>query len=140
MQTHENFERKHEAKASSERTFGLVFAAFCALAAGLRFWHGRADAPWWLAAGAVFALLALFWTAPLAPLNRLWTRLGDFLHAISAPLLMALIFAVAIVPTGLLVRLLGKDPLRLRRDPSLATYWIARGPGGPGADAMKNQF
>jgi hypothetical protein len=40
---------------------------------------------------------------------------------------------------GLALRLFGKDLLRLRRDPSAATYWIAREePTRP--DAMKDQF
>jgi predicted membrane metal-binding protein len=139
MQTHESFDRKHAVAASSDRSFGLVFAAFFALVAGLRWWRGHSDFMWWLLPAAAFALAALAWTAPLAPLNRAWTRLGQLLHAIVNPLLMGLVFAVAIVPLGLVLRLLGKDLLRLRRDPSAATYWIAR-EASARPDAMKDQF
>lgn len=140
MQTHEHFEPHHEIAVSSERNFGLVFAGFFGIVAGVRYWHAQADAAWWLAAGAVFALLAFFWTAPLAPLNRLWARLGRLLHAIVNPVLMGLVFALAIVPTGLLMRLAGKDPLRLRRDPSATTYWVACPPPQGREGAMKDQF
>ena len=140
MQTHEQLERQHEVAASSERSFGLVFAGFLGIVGAVRLWHGHADAAWWFGAAAAFAALAFFWTAPLAPLNRQWARLGRLLHAIVNPILMGLVFALAIVPTGLLLRLAGKDPLRLRRDPAAATYWVACGGGANRADGMKDQF
>jgi hypothetical protein len=139
MQTHEQLDREHEVAVSSERGFGFVFAGVCAAIAGMRAWNGHADAAWWLAIAAAFAVLARFWTAPLAPLNRAWARLGRALHAIVNPVLMGLLFVVSIAPIGLLMRLAGKDLLRLRRDPSATTYWIAC-PPAERADAMKDQF
>ena len=49
-------------------------------------------------------------------------------------------FAMVFVPIGLLLRLFGKDPLRLRLDPAAQSYWIEREPPGPAADSMTNQF
>jgi hypothetical protein len=140
MQTHESFDRKHAVASSSDRSFGLVFAGFFALVAGWRFWKGQGDSLWWLGAAALFALLAFAWTAPLAPLNRVWTRLGQLLHAIVNPVLMGLVYAVAIVPMGLFLRLLGKDLLRLRREPAAVSYWIPRAAPGSERDSMKDQF
>ena len=140
MQTHESFDRKHDVAQSSERAFGLVFAGFFAIVAAFRAWRGHPDYDWWLGAALAFAFLAFFWAAPLAPLNRLWARVGRVLHALVNPLLMGLIYAAAIVPTGLLMRLFGKDPLRLRRDPAAPTYWIAYHASGARPDSMKDQF
>ena len=140
MQAHEQLDRQHEVAVSSERSFGLVFAAVFGIVGAVRLWHGQGDAAWWLGAAAAFAALALFWSAPLAPLNRRWARLGGLLHAIVNPVLMGLVFALAIVPTGLLLRLAGKDPLRLRRDPAAGTYWVACGGGANRAGGMKDQF
>ncbi len=140
MQTHESFDRKHEVPQSSERAFGLVFAGFFAIVAAFRVWHARSDYGWWLGAALAFVSLAFFWTTPLAPLNRLWARVGRLLHAMVNPLLMGLIYALAIVPTGLVMRLLGKDPLRLRREPNAPTYWIAYHASGTRPDSMKDQF
>lgn len=139
MSTHESLDRKHDVATSSDRGFGLVFAGFLAIVAGFRMWGGHADFAWWLGGAGAFAALALFWTAPLAPLNRQWTRLGAALHAIVNPLLMGLIFALAIVPTGVILRLAGKDLLRLRRDPSARTYWVDR-EAAERPEAMKDQF
>jgi len=44
-----------------------------------------------------------------------------------------------VTPTGALMRLLGKDTLRLRRDEG-GSYWIQRDPPGPKPDSLNNQF
>jgi hypothetical protein len=53
---------------------------------------------------------------------------------------MALLFYVTVTPIAMLMRALGKDPLRLRRDPHAASYWLERMPPGPTSESMKNQF
>jgi predicted membrane metal-binding protein len=137
---HEDFSRRENIKPSSNRSFGLVIATFFLI---ITLWPLIDAEPirWWaLAVAALFAVLALLWTAPLAPLNKLWTRLGVILYKIISPVVMALLFYVTVTPIALLMRLLGKDPLRLRRDPDAASYWINRTPAGPAPDSMKNQF
>jgi hypothetical protein len=94
MSSHESFDRTHAVAPASDRSFGLVFAAVFAAVAGYRYWGGHGDAPAWLGGSVLMALLGLFWAAPLAPLNRLWMRLGAVLHAVVTPLLMGLIFFV----------------------------------------------
>jgi Saxitoxin biosynthesis operon protein SxtJ len=126
----------------SERSFGLVFATFFAvisLTPLLRHPAGPVRL-WGLAIAAVFLVLALTWTAPLRPLNWLWFRVGLLLHAIVTPVIMGLLFYSTMTPIGLLMRLAGKDPLRVRRDVSASSYWIPRDPPGPAPETMKNQF
>ncbi len=53
---------------------------------------------------------------------------------------MGILFFVVVMPVGLIMRALGKDPLRLARDPAAASYWIDRAPPGPPPQSMKNQF
>jgi hypothetical protein len=95
---------------------------------------------WWLGAAVVMLAFALAWPVALAPLNRLWLRLGLVLYKVVNPVVMGLVFFTTVVPIGLLMRALGKDPLRLRRQPTADSYWIAREPPGPEPDTMKNQF
>ena len=40
--------------------------------------------------------------------------------------MLAVVFATVVVPLGLFMRVLGKDVLKLRRDPSASTYWVER--------------
>jgi hypothetical protein len=136
--SHESLEAHEAAPEASSRSFGFVFAAVFALAGTyLAFTGGR----WWWAAGAASALFALLaWLRPavLDPLNAQWARLGRMLHRIVNPVVMAVIFYGAVLPTGLLLRAFGKDPLRLRRDPAATSYWLRRDPPAP--DHFKNQF
>ena len=62
------------------------------------------------------------------------------LHAVVNPIVMAILFYVAVLPTGLLMRAMGKDMLRLKREPENESYWILRRPPGPAPETMKDQF
>ena len=75
----------------------------------------------------------------LHPLNRLWMRFGLLLHKVINPIVMGLLFYGTILPTGLVMRLRGKDLLRLKREPGAESYWIARTPG-PAPETMRDQF
>jgi hypothetical protein len=51
-----------------------------------------------------------------------------------------LLFFGAVLPTGLVMRALGKDLLRLRLKPETDSYWIVRQPPGPAPESMVDQF
>jgi hypothetical protein len=140
MSNHEPVKSYRAIAASSNRSFGSVFAGFFLIVAvwpWLR--HGQPLRLWALAASAVFLALALFAEQYLAPLNRLWFKLGLKLHAVVSPVIMGLLFFCAVTPMGLLMRAFGNDILMLRRNED-GTYWIERDPPGPAEGSMKNQF
>lgn len=128
------------AERSSDRTFGFVFACLFLLIAILPLMHGHAVRPLAIVAGLIFGFLALVNSAVLAPLNRLWTEFGMLLHRIVSPFALAVIFFGVIMPIALVMRVLGKDPLRLRFDRAAPSYWVERTPPGPDAQSLKNQF
>jgi hypothetical protein len=138
--SHELQGREETIKSSSDRSFGYVFAGACALVAALSWHNDGRHWGWWLIAAAAFALTG--WLVPrwLRPLNRLWSRLGLLLGALISPVVMAVIFYGCITPIGWLMRLTGKDPLRLRYEPQAQSYWIRRDPPGPAPDSLKKQF
>jgi hypothetical protein len=76
----------------------------------------------------------------LAGLNRQWTKLGVLLGKVVSPIALGLLFYCAIAPLGIVMRLAGKDPLRLKFDRAAESYWIRREPPGPAPDSMTNQF
>ena len=140
QQTHEDFAREEEAKASSERTFGLVFAAVFLIIGLWPLLHREAVRLWSLGIAVAFLVLAFVAPRTLVPLNRLWMKLGLLLHAIVNPVIMAFLFFTTVTPIALIMRLSGKDPLRLKLDPAARTYWIDRTPPGPAPDTMPRQF
>jgi hypothetical protein len=138
---HENLERREKIKGSSDRSFGLVIAGGFALVALLPVLHAPHQPRWWAIAIAVaFALFALFWPKRLAVLNRLWLRFGLLLSKVVSPIILGLLFYTTLLPIGLLMRLFGKDPLRLRPDRVGDTYWIRRDSSGAATESMKHQF
>jgi hypothetical protein len=108
------------------------------------FWPTVVDGAWpytWaLGLAGLFVAAAFLRPQVLAPLNRVWFRLGMALHHIVNPVLMALIYYVGFVPIGIVLKLRGKDPLRLKRDPTETSYWIRREPAGPSPQSMAKQF
>jgi hypothetical protein len=138
--THENFWRDEIVSSGSDRSFGLVMAAAFAVFALLNWWHvGRA----WpvLAVVAMFFLMAaLYIPAALNPLNRAWLKLGLLLHKLISPIVIGVVFYGTVLPTGLIMRALGKDLLRLKLQPEAESYWIVRRPPGPAPKTMEDQF
>jgi len=124
----------------SDRSVGLLFAGFFLLVALLPVAFGRPLVWWALVASSVFAAIAILCPRVLAPLNRWWMKLGLLLHKLVSPVALGVIFFGAIMPTGIVFRLLRKDPLRLRIDPGGKSYWIERQDGGKREDFMKDQF
>lgn len=137
---HENLVRSEEIAGPSNRRFGLTIGAACGIIGGIRALLGHSHSGWWLGAGLVAALFAIFWPAALSPFNRLWLKLGLVLHKIVNPVVMTVLFVSTTVPVGVLMRLCGKDTLRLRPRPDAASYWIEREPSGPVPETMKKQF
>jgi hypothetical protein len=141
MNSHEDYSRPHGAQSSSNRNFGLIFAAFFAFLALWPYVHsGRTDRLWALVCSSAFLIVALTWATLLEPLNRLWTKLAWLLSKITTPLLTGLLFYLVITPVALVLRFQRKDLLRLKLDASAKSYWIIRQPPGPSGDSMANQF
>jgi hypothetical protein len=118
----------------------LVFAAVFAIIALWPLIGGHAPRLWAIVIAVVFLTLAYLWPAALRPLNVVWFKFGMLLGAVMTPVVMALLYVLVFVPTGLLMRLFGKDPLRMKPDPAKTSYWIIREKPGPGPGTMKRQF
>lgn len=138
--THETYRDREAEKGSSDRSFGIIFTVLFAIIGAAPMAHGL-EARWWaLIVSALFLIAALTRPKILAPLNRLWLRVGLLLHRVVNPLIMGLLFFLVITPIGLIMRLTGKRPLQLETDPNAPTYWIRRSPPGPTPESMKQQF
>jgi hypothetical protein len=140
LDLHEQLEREDTSKAGSDRSFGLVISAALTTFGLLPLLRGHPARGWLLVMAAGFVVPALIRPRLLGPLNRAWTWLGIRLHRIVSPLVLGLVFYTTVTPIGLVLRLLGKDLLRQKIDPSLPTYWILRRPAGPPPDTMRYQF
>ncbi|GAA6140057.1 hypothetical protein NBRC116583_38040 [Arenicella sp. 4NH20-0111] len=124
----------------SERSFGLIFAAIFLCIALFPLIFGEPLRQWAMILMGAFGLPALIFPKALRPLNIAWVHFGQFMHRIVNPILMGLIFFVAVLPTGLMLKLFGKDPMRRKMDPNATTYWIPRENEDLTRDSFDNQF
>ena len=125
-----------DVKISSNRSFGIVFFIVFLLIALYPLVDSGEIRIWSVLISLIFLILGLFNSKILTPLNKLWFKLGIFLGKIVSPIIMGIIFFLVVTPTGLLIRLLGKDVLNLKYNKN-QSYWIEK--KGP-KSKMKNQF
>lgn len=135
---HEDYAR--EIDRGSDKSFGVVFAVVFAIVGVWPLWDGGSPTYWAFGLSASFLVLALGRPRTLAPLNRLWHLVGLGLGKVVTPLVMGLIFFVTITPMALIMRMMGKDPLRLKFEPEADSYWIERNPSGPDPETLNRQF
>jgi hypothetical protein len=117
-----------------------VMATAFAVLTLLNGWHDGRLWPWMGGVAALFLAAALLYPAALNPLNQMWLKFGLLLHKVVNPIAMGLLFYGTVLPTGIVMRAIGKDLLRLKRQPDADSYWIVRRPPGPAPETMKDQF
>jgi len=112
-------------KKSSEKSFGIIFSVvFFAIG----FWPLLNTGPikiWAVILAIVFLTLAFVCPKILKPLNHFWIKLGEILGKLIVPIVMAIIFFTIVTPISFLVRILGKDLLKLKFS-NKRSYWIKR--------------
>ncbi len=109
------------------RTFGLTLGAAALVWAGILWWRGKPNAALWLAGiGPGLALLALTIPEALRPLHRVWIPAARAVALAITWLFLTLAYYLVITPYGIVMRLMGKDPLERKFEPALASYWVPR--------------
>ena len=122
---------------SSPKSFGIIFSVVFLIVALYPLFSSEKIR---LGAGiisAIFLLIAFAAPKVLTVPNKLWFKFGILLGSIIAPIVMAFVYFLTVLPTGLIMRLLGKDLLKKKLDKNAKSYWIER---SESMGSMKNQF
>ena len=110
----------------SNRSFGLLFfIIFLAIS----LWPIKSGGDlrlWSFILSLVFLILGITNSKLLAPLNKLWFKIGIILGNFISPVIMGVVFFLVVTPTGIIVRILGKDLLKTNKNKNISTYWINR--------------
>jgi energy-coupling factor transporter transmembrane protein EcfT len=115
-----------EIELPSNRKFGFFFTFVFAAAAA--YFYYTTNVSWayvFIAAALIFLLITLIKSDALLPLNRLWMCFGLLLGMIISPIILGIIFFGLFTPIAFLMRLSGRDELRLKFSQKVS-HWILR--------------
>ena len=126
---------KNNIKISSNKSFGIVFFIVFLIISIWPLLDNQDIRIWSLIVSLIFLILGILNSNLLKPFNKIWFKFGMFLGKIVSPIVMCLVFFLVVTPTGFLMRLFGKDLLKLRKNKN-NTYWITKNY----KSNMKDQF
>jgi hypothetical protein len=88
-------------------------------------WKGSGAGYIWMIVGALLCVSRL-----IAPLFRViydgWIAFSIILGYFVSRLLLTIVFFLVITPTGLIMKLVGRDPMERKWEPNATTYWKPR--------------
>ncbi len=125
---------------SELRRFGVTVAIPLALLAALGVWRGHTVLPAMLG-GLAIILGGLALVAPglLGPVHKVWMGGAHAVGWFNTRVLLGLVYFLIMTPTGVVMRLMGRDPLD-RRVHDRSSYWVPRKPHPDPRDAMERWF
>ena len=108
-------------KLPSNRNFGIVFAIVFLIISLWPLLSQNEIRFWSLIISIIFLSLGLINSKLLLPLNKIWFKFGIFLGNFIAPIVMGVIYFFVVTPTGLIMKMLGKDLLNLKKAIKIVT-------------------
>ncbi len=119
------------------RNFGLVMAGAFAVLGAISYWRNSLPDnestiwPYMFGLAGFFLVFGLIFPRVLTPIEWFWMKLAFVLSIIVTHILVTLTFYIVITPVGLLMRLFGNDPLRLKFAKKEDSYWVKVEDDGP---------
>ena len=128
---------KKKGEKNSNRSFGILFFIIFFIFAIWPTLESNEIRIWSLVLGITFLVLGLINSNFLTPINKLWIKFGDLLGKVIAPIVMGFVYFFVISPLSIIIRLLGKDLLKIKYNKHISSYWISR---KKNIGSMKKQF
>lgn len=111
---------------TNNKSFGILFFIVFLIIGLWPLLSGETLRLWSIFLSLIFLLLGLINSKLLTPLHKTWIQLGIILGKVIAPLVMLVIFFAIVTPIGLLLKIFGKDLLKIKKNKFLKTYWTTR--------------
>ena len=115
-----------EIQLPSNKKFGFFFTFVFAIASA--YFYNATSASWSYVFGLtslLFLIVSAVKAEILLPLNKLWMRFGHLLGMIVSPIVLGIIFFGLFMPIAIVMRLSGRDELRLKFIKK-SSHWIPR--------------
>ena len=134
-------EKNSEVTSASDRSFGVMFGfIFIIVAVIIRLRDDPENIQLLFLALSFMAFIISF-TRPnlLKTPNKLWMKFSLLLARFVSPIVLGVLFYLLISPLALVLRLFGRDNLRLKTK-EVSTNWQSRQIKGYSLDSFKNQY
>ena len=134
-------EKNSKVTSASDRSFGVMFGfIFIIIAVIVRLRDNPQNIQLLFLALSFLTFLISF-TRPslLSTPNKLWMKFSLLLARFVSPIVLGLLFYMLISPLALVLRLFGRDELRLKTK-KVASNWQSRKINGYSLDSFKNQY
>ena len=122
---------------SSNRSFGLVFSIFFFIIFSYNFFLNNDFNIYILLLSIIFLILGVLNSKILYPMNRVWIYFGYLLGKFITPVVLFILYFSIVLPTNLVLKIIGKDIMRLKYNKNTKSYWELR---DKKPNSMDNQF
>jgi hypothetical protein len=108
------------------RQFGFMFGGIIAGLFGVVLpWLFDLKYPYWpWVVLLVFFAWGLLVPNTIEPFYKLWMRFGLLLNAVMSRIILGIVYYLVVLPTGLIMKLKGHDPMNRKIDTNLDSYRI----------------
>ena len=118
---------KNPVTTNQLRSFGYtVGGIFGAIALWPALLHNKSPRIGLLLLAVALQSMAVLVPKTLSGAYRGWMLVGHWLGWLNTRLILCVVFYAVVTPLGLIMRLLGKDPMNLKLDQSSSTYRVLR--------------
>jgi hypothetical protein len=108
------------------QNFGLTIGAVLLLIGIILYFTGKTSFIYFAGSGILLVLLGVTFPAALKPLNKIWMTLALILGWFMSRVILIILFYLIITPMAFLLKIIGKDFLKLRTDKNIESYWEKR--------------
>ena len=122
------------------RNFGFTIGLIFAILGVAAFVRHKAVYTWFGGITAFFICCGLIAPAVLKPLQKAWMAISIVIGFFMSRIILAALFYAVITPTGLIMKISGKDILDERIDKKRTSYWHERVPDARGKEGYEKQF
>lgn len=125
--------REKQKSRDELKSFGQVMALVILLLAVVPFLKGRLSGLILLLVSQAFLLSSILFPEVLRPIEKVWMAFGEKMSVVMTAIILTLTYYLAFAPLGIIMRLLGRDPLKLKLDRQAESYWEPVATDGPGS-------
>jgi hypothetical protein len=112
-------------EAKNIRLWAITLAILMLTIFSYRYWvHGLWSWPY-ISIGMLLLPIGILCPPLLALPYRGWSAVAHQIQRVVSTLIMAVMFFGILTPLAIFLRLLGRDMLGVKRQPSLGSYWVA---------------